>query len=399
MAAKAGSGSAQLEQAEDRLPACAGARNASRFTGRRATSVAGRPVFPLRHSQGAAIESTTRPKPPQRRRFGAAVPEDFRAWSPSNPGGRHRPGRPQSRSPETVRDWRRSELGDDVVEEVARQAAARREARLAARRRLLGRVRISAPRKPRWLESWIGLSLPVRLSSGACAIALVAGLILFNLPLLKVQRVEVVGTSVVSRGQLLQEAGTRVGASSLLLNTQRMASNLLAQPWVASASVRVRWPGKLVISIAALPPVLIYQHGGKELVLAASGAVLGPVPQVPASASLPTVVDERAGAVAAAGAVALPANLTSALVALAKVCPAAFGVSCSQFVVSPVGALQIKSSVGWVADLGPALTPGQIGSLGPKLEALRTLAARVNLKSPTIKVIYLEDPSQVEVSP
>ena len=283
--------------------------------------------------------------------------------------------------------------------EVARQAAARRQARQAARHRLLGRVRISAPRKPRWFESWNGLAPPLRLASGLGVAALLVGLVLFNLPLLKVQRVEVVGTSVVGRGQLLQEAGTRVGASTLLLNTQRMAVSLLAQPWVSAASVRVRWPGTLVVSVSALPPVLVYQRSGRDLVLAASGAVLGPVPQVPTSAPLPTLLDQRAGAPAGDGTVAVPANLTAALVALARACPAAYGVSCSQFIISPVGALEIKSSVGWVADLGPALTPGQIGSLGPKLEALRTLAARVNLKSSTIKVIYLEDPSQVAVSP
>ena len=58
-----------------------------------------------------------------------------------------------------------------------------------------------------------------------------------------------------------------------------------------------------------------------------------------------------------------------------------------------------RSSAGWVADLGPALTPGQIGALGAKLEALRTLASKVNLKSTKIKEIYLENPSQVAVSP
>lgn len=95
----------------------------------------------------------------------------------------------------------------------------------------------------------------------------------------------------------------------------------------------------------------------------------------------------------------MPGNLATALVALYRACPAAYGVSCSEFIISPVGALEIKSSAGWVADLGPALTPAQIGALGAKLEALRTLAGKVNLKTAAIREIYLEDPSQVVVSP
>ena len=94
----------------------------------------------------------------------------------------------------------------------------------------------------------------------------------------------------------------------------------------------------------------------------------------------------------------VPGQCTTTL-ALAKAFPAAYGVSVSQFLISPVGALEIKSSVGWVADLGPALTNSQIASMGPKLEALRNVAAKVNLKSSTVKDIYLEDPSQVVVSP
>lgn len=286
-----------------------------------------------------------------------------------------------------------------MVAEIARQAAARRVARLAARQRLFGRVRLSAPKRPRWLDAWRELVLPLRLGSLALVLVLVAALAAFNLPWLKVQRVEVEGSSVLAQSQLLAAAGARVGESTIMLNTERMTVNLLAQPWVAAASVKVRWPDTLVMAVTPLPPVLILQRGGRRELLAASGAVLGPVPQTPTLSPVPTLVDQIQGAAAGLGRVALPANLTAALAALYKAFPAAYGVSVAQFVISPVGALEIKSSAGWVADLGPALTPAQIGALGAKLEALRTLAGKVNLKTAAIREIYLEDPSQVVVSP
>ncbi len=264
---------------------------------------------------------------------------------------------------------------------------------------MLGRVRISAPRRPRWLDLWQGVSLKGRLVAGVAMLAVLGGLAAINLPWLKVQRVEVEGNSVVSAAQLLQETGAHLGASTLRLNTKQLTANLLSQPWVSAASVKVRWPGTLVISVTPLPPVLVYQQGTTSKLLAASGAVLGPVPQAPASAAMPVLVDQQQGSPPRAGSVAVPSRLASALAALYPACVAAFTVACSAFIISPVGALEIKSAAGWVADLGPALTAGQIGSLGPKLEALRTLAARVNLKSSSIKTIYLENPSQVEVSP
>jgi cell division septal protein FtsQ len=343
--------------------------------------------------QGAAIESSTRPKRPGPRQFGAAVPEDFRSWSPTGRGSAGRPSR--ERAP--ARDWRRVELGDDVVAEVARRAKARRQARQEVRRGMLGRVRISRPRRPAWLEAWGRLSLRDHLIATVAVVAVVAGLAVMNLPWLKVQRVEVEGSSVVSANQLLQESGARLGASTLSLDTKRLTANLLSQPWVSAASVKVRWPGTLVISVRPLPPVLVYQQGSASVLLAASGAVLGVAP--PTAADLPILVNQQVGRPPHPGQVAVPGRLTAALAALYPACVAAYTVACAEFILSPVGALEIKSAAGWVADLGPALTTGQIGSLGPKLEALRTLAARINLKSPSIKEIYLENPSQVEVSP
>lgn len=341
-----------------------------------------------------AAPTHRRPEPP-RSRFGAAVPDRFETWRPDRPA----PRTPRRGSRAGRSDWRSQEIAEEVVAEIARQAAARREARRQSRRRLTGRMRLTRPRPPAWVELWRGLRLPARILSVGVPALLLAGLVMLNLPFLKVQRVEVEGSSVVSRSRLLSEAGVRMGQSTFLLNSRRMTAALLAQPWVSSASVKVHWPGTLLVSVTALPPVLVYERGSRRELLAETGAVLGPVPAGPTVRSLPALQDARSGLGPRAGTLALPAHLTAALAALDSAFPAAYGVSVKDYVITREGALEIQSSAGWTADLGPALTAGQVAALGPKLEALRALAAKVNLKSTTIKDIYLEDPGQVAVSP
>jgi cell division septal protein FtsQ len=295
--------------------------------------------------------------------------------------------------------WRQHEVADEVLAEVARQAASRRRARDEARRHLGGRMRISRPKPPSWYLAWRELRRPARVVSLLLPSLVVAGLLALNLPFLRVQRVEVQGSPVVGRAQLLAEAGVVMGQSTLQVNTGRLTESLLSQPWVQTASAAVRWPGTLVLTVTPLPPVLIFEQGKREYLLAASGAVLGPVPSGPASFPLPILQDLQGGSRPRAGQVALSSRLTSALAQLSSAFPAAYGVSVSRYLISAVGALEIQSSAGWTADLGPVLTASQVSALGPKLEALRALATKVNLKGPGIHTIFLEDPSQVVVSP
>ena len=295
--------------------------------------------------------------------------------------------------------WRQNEVADEVLAEVARQAASRRRARDEARRHLGGRMRISRPKPPSWYLEWRELRRSARVMTLLIPSLAVAALLALNLPFLRVQRVEVQGSPVVGRAQLLAEAGVEMGQSTLQVNTGRLTESLLSQPWVQTASAVVRWPGTVVLTVTPLPPVLIFEQGKREYLLAASGAVLGPVPSGPASAPLPILQDLQSGSRLRAGQVALPSRLTSALAQLSSAFPAAYGVSVSRYLISAVGALEIQSSAGWTADLGPVLTASQVSSLGPKLEALRALSTKVNLKGPGIHTIYLEDPSQVVVSP
>ncbi|MFZ0995124.1 MAG: FtsQ-type POTRA domain-containing protein [Candidatus Dormiibacterota bacterium] len=344
----------------------------------------------------------SRPTPAQSsggRSFGAVVPDGFEDWKPpSSPRAEPAPirrARPKPGRAGATPVWGR--IADSEIEEVAKQAAERRAARYAARQSFLGRHRVSAPRKPQALETLKEVGRGTKVTASVVVVVVLVALVLFALPWLKVQRVEVEGTSVVSKQQLLGEVGAERGQSTLLLDSGAMTRSLLAQPWVRAASVRVHWPDTLIISVSPLPPALIYQRGTNQQLVTVTGATLGAVALLPAK-PLPLLVDQRALAPSKPGSVVLPSRLTAALAALARVFPATYGVGVTRYVITSIGALEIESSAGWTADLGLALTSSQIASIGPKLEELRALAAQVNLKSSGIKEIYLEDASQVAVS-
>lgn len=344
----------------------------------------------------------SRPTPAQSSRgrsFGAVVPDEFEDWTPPTSSRADPPpprrARPRPGNASTTPVWGR--IAESQIEEVAKQAAERRAARYAARKSFLGRHRVSAPRKPQAFGALQEVGRGTKVTAIVVVVVALAAVVLFALPWLKVQRVEVEGASVVSRQQLLTELGAERGQSTLLLDSSAMTRSLLAQPWVRSATVRVRWPDTLIISVTPLPPALIYQRGSSQQLLATTGATLRAVALLP-SRPLPLLVDRRALAPAQPGSVVLPSRLTGALVALARVFPATYGVTVTRFVITSIGALEIESNAGWTADLGLALTSSQIASIGPKLEELRALAAQVNLKSAGIKEIYLEDGSQAVVS-
>ena len=344
----------------------------------------------------------SRPTPAQSSRgrsFGAVVPDEFEDWTPptssrADPAPPRR-ARPRPGSASTTPMWGR--IAESQIEEVAQQAAERSAARYAARQSFLGRHRVSAPRKPQAFDALQEVGRGTKVTAIVAVMVALAAVVLFALPWLKVQRVEVEGAPVVPRQQLLAEVGTPRGQSTLLLDSSAMTRSLLAQPWVRSATVRVRWPDTVIISVTPLPPALIYQSGSSQQLLAATGATLGAIALLP-SRPLPLLVDHRGLAPAQPGSVLLPSRLTGALVDLARVFPATYGVAVSRYAVTSIGALEIESNAGWTADLGLALTSSQIASIGPKLEELRALAAQVNLKSSGIKDIYLEDGSQAVVS-
>src|SRR5487761_104953 len=119
------------------------------------------------------------------RSFGAVVPDEFEAWRPPraadlDPPPPQRRRRPRTSGASTRPVWGR--IADSEIEEVARQAADRRAARFAARQRFLGRVRLSAPRKPQAVDSLRQASSGAKVIALGVVLAVLAAVVLFALP-------------------------------------------------------------------------------------------------------------------------------------------------------------------------------------------------------------------------
>jgi cell division protein FtsQ len=105
------------------------------------------------------------------------------------------------------------------------------------------------------------------------------------------------GQQEVGRDAILNSAGVTDRSSLLLLDAAKMRAGLLANPWIAEATVLKLYPSRLRIEIKERVPFALWQKDGVVSLIAADGTVLEPhVPQ--RFASLPQLVGagaEKAG--------------------------------------------------------------------------------------------------------
>lgn len=104
-----------------------------------------------------------------------------------------------------------------------------------------------------------------------------------------ISEVALTGNGEVSREDILSLAGVTGRSSLLFLDAARTRARLLANPWIAEASVLKLYPGRLRIEIKERQAFALWQKGGRLSLIAADGTVLESyVP--PRFASLPLVV-------------------------------------------------------------------------------------------------------------
>ncbi len=105
----------------------------------------------------------------------------------------------------------------------------------------------------------------------------------------RIAQVQLTGQHEVSRETVLSLAGITGTSSLLFLDAARARARLLADPWIADATVLKLYPGRLHIGIIERRPFALWQKDGVVSLIAADGTVLEPyVP--PAFRSLPLVV-------------------------------------------------------------------------------------------------------------
>lgn len=314
-------------------------------------------------------------------------------------GARARLGAPRRRRLTAPPWWER--LGADAAAELERRRAGRRQARRGSGRGL-GRMRASAPRPVGILLWWEEQAVLARRAAAlALGVLVVAGVVL-ALPAFHLQRVSVTGAGPITRTAVLDASGLTRGESMVFVRAGAAERRLLRLPGVRTAQVRIGWPNRASITLVRWVPVLVDVRAGLAAPVAPNGEALSagrPAPALaPPAATLPRVVELGRATPIRAGETVLGARYTQALAALVQVFPRAFGVTVREFALTPAGSLLIYSSAGWVADCGPVLTPSELRGLGPRLEALRTLATRVDLARPGIAAIDLQDPTQVDVT-
>ncbi|HVZ52336.1 MAG TPA: cell division protein FtsQ/DivIB [Pseudolabrys sp.] len=114
----------------------------------------------------------------------------------------------------------------------------------------------------------------------------------------RISEVALSGEHALGRAQVLAIAGITDRSSLLFLDAGAVRARLMANPWIASATVLKLYPSRLTIQIKERQPFALWQKDGQVSVIAHDGTVLDT--QVPASlTALPLLVGkgaERQGA-------------------------------------------------------------------------------------------------------
>lgn len=168
----------------------------------------------------------------------------------------------------------------------------------------------------RWGALLVGLKVPRGLGSSAAAMLLLASVsygavkgehvpqILENVQDLcdvaanrlgfRITGIALDGEREVARDEILMLAGITDRSSLLFLDAARARTRLLANPWIAEATVLKLYPDRLRIEIKERKPFALWQKDGRVALIAADGTVLdAAVP--PRFDGLPRVVGKGAG--------------------------------------------------------------------------------------------------------
>lgn len=116
---------------------------------------------------------------------------------------------------------------------------------------------------------------------------IVAGGLVAGSPLFHLRRTQVTGTGRLSERQILRAAGLNSGTNVLFLSTTEVRDRLLADPWVADASVEKTLPSSIVVRIRERAPVAAIREVGGFALVASDGTTLAETGKEP---SLPQIV-------------------------------------------------------------------------------------------------------------
>jgi cell division protein FtsQ len=131
-----------------------------------------------------------------------------------------------------------------------------------------------------------GRRLVVTVLAAAVAIA-AASLLVSRSSLLHLRHLEVVGTSSLTRAEVVRLAALSSSTNVLWFDPRAVERRLESDPWVATATVSRRLPGTIRISVVERSPVAMIRDERGFTLLAADGVALSTVEADPA---LPEIV-------------------------------------------------------------------------------------------------------------
>jgi cell division protein FtsQ len=100
---------------------------------------------------------------------------------------------------------------------------------------------------------------------------------LANMAGFRIEQWSITGRRQLTEPDVLILAGVTKTTSLLFLDVEGARARLKASPWIAEASVRKLYPGRLQIEIEEREPFALWQKNGRLSLIAADGTVLGPL--------------------------------------------------------------------------------------------------------------------------
>jgi cell division protein FtsQ len=92
-----------------------------------------------------------------------------------------------------------------------------------------------------------------------------------------IEQTSILGRAQLSEADVLAFAGVTDRSSLLFFDVDAARTGLKSSPWIAEASVRKLYPGRLQIEIVEREPFALWQKDGKVSLIAVDGTVLGPL--------------------------------------------------------------------------------------------------------------------------
>ena len=207
-------------------------------------------------------------------------------------------------------------------------------------------------------------------------------------PIFRAGDIRVAGNRHLTARQVTAALALPADRTLFFLDPSALEARLTVLPWVRSAQVSLALPNRVEVSVTEWTPAAVMIRGERSYYLNQRGAVLDAADE---AGGLP-VIDPGGTGPVKAGDAAVDPELVGMLVALQRGFYPAFHVRVLSFSLDAQQVLTLRTDRGFAIIFGQMTTADQRATLTPKLAALRSLAARIDLASAPLVYVNLMNP-------